>query len=71
TKISYELPSAGFVTLKVYDVLGKEVSVLLSQRQNAGKYSLNFNASNLTSGVYFYKIESGNFNEIKRMVLLK
>jgi hypothetical protein len=71
TKISYELPVTSFVTLKVYDVLGKDVALLVSERQSAGKYSVDFNARNLTSGVYFYKIEGGDFKEIKRMLLIK
>jgi hypothetical protein len=71
TKIKYELPSANFVTLKVYDLLGKEVSLLVNEKQSAGRYEVEFSALNLPSGAYFYRIEAGEFVEIKRMILLK
>jgi len=71
TKINYDLPKAGFVTLKVFDVTGKIVANLVSQNQNAGSYSLDFHASDFASGTYFYKIEAGDFSEVKRMVLVK
>ncbi len=71
TKISYALPKQGFVTLKVYDILGKEVATLVNEVKNAGEYSVEFNAGNLSSGVYFYKFESGGFSDIKKLMLLK
>jgi len=71
TKINYDLPKAGFVTMKVYDVTGKIVANLLSQNQNAGRYSIDFIANDFPSGTYFYKLESGDFNEVKRMILVK
>ena len=71
TKISYSLPKQGFVTLKVYDILGKEVALLVNETKQAGNYIFDFNPSNLTSGVYFYKLESNGFSDIKKMVLLK
>ena len=71
TVISYQLSVAGFITLKVYDTKGKEVTTLINQKQNAGNYSINFNGSNLPSGIYFYKLETENFTETKKMVLLK
>jgi hypothetical protein len=71
TVISYQLPVAGNVSLKVYDVLGKEVMTLVNGRQEAGAYNLNFNASNLSSGVYFYRLQSGNFVSTKKMMLVK
>ncbi|MDQ3020934.1 MAG: T9SS type A sorting domain-containing protein [Bacteroidota bacterium] len=71
TKINYQLPKADYVTLKIYDDLGKEVASLINSRQDAGKYSVEFNAGNLSSGIYFYKIQSGEFAAVKRMVLIK
>ncbi len=71
TKINYELGNTNFVTLKVFNVLGEEVATLVNEQQNAGKYSVNFQESNLSSGMYFYKIESGNFTDTKKMLLVK
>jgi Secretion system C-terminal sorting domain len=71
TIINYELPITNYVSLKVYDVLGKEVAALVSQKQNAGSYEVEFNGENFSSGIYFYKLEAGNFIETKRMILLK
>lgn len=71
TTISYQLPDAGFVTLKVYDILGKEVATLISEEKSAGSYSINFDASKLSSGMYLYKISSGNFSQMKKMILMK
>jgi hypothetical protein len=69
--ISYHLPANVFVTLKVYDVLGKEVKTLVSEHQDAGNHSIQFNATNLSSGVYFYHIETGMNREIRKLLLLK
>ncbi|MCX6166351.1 MAG: T9SS type A sorting domain-containing protein [Ignavibacteriae bacterium] len=71
TKINYELPKDGFVTLKIYDILGREVRTLINEVKTAGYYSVDFDASTLSSGVYFYKMEAGLFSDIKRMVLIK
>ncbi len=71
TKINYSLPVSNHVSLKIFDVLGKEVVNLVNQRQNAGAYSVEFNGGNLSSGVYFYRIDAGEFTDIKRMVLIK
>jgi hypothetical protein len=71
TMISYSLKSEGSVSLKIFDVLGREVVTLVNQVQNAGNYTVSFNASNLSSGIYFYKLESGSFISIKKMMLLK
>jgi len=71
TKINFALPKQGLVTLRVYDVLGREVSTLVNEVKQAGSYSVDFDASMLSSGVYFYRIESGSFTDIKRMVLIK
>jgi hypothetical protein len=71
TKISYGIPVSDLVTLKIYDVLGKEVMTLVNQKQEAGNYQVEFNAASLPSGMYVYRIKSGNFVETKRMMLLK
>jgi len=71
TKISFAIPKAGFVSLKVYDLLGREVSNLINEEKQAGNYSIDFNSGNLTSGVYFYKMQSGSFTETKKMLLIK
>ena len=71
TSINYSISKSGLVTLKVYDILGKEVMTLVNEVKNAGNHEINFNASSLSSGVYFYRIESGNFIDTKKMFLLK
>ncbi len=71
TVINYQLPANSHVTLKVYDVLGREVATLVNEHQNAGPHSATFNATNLTSGVYFYRITAGNFSEVRKLVLEK
>ena len=71
TQINFTLPNSGLVKLVVYDILGKEVATLLNDSRTAGSYTINFNADKLTSGVYFYKLTSGEFSDVKRMVLLK
>jgi hypothetical protein len=71
TRIEYAIPKNSFVTLKIYDNLGREVSTLVNEIKAAGKYSLDFNAGNLSAGVYFYKITSDNFSDVKKMILVK
>ena len=71
TNINYSIPEAGLVNLKVYDVLGKEVAALVNEYQNPGQYSVEFNGSDFASGTYFYRIQSGGFTQVKRMVMLK
>jgi hypothetical protein len=71
TKINFSIPKSEFVTVKVYDILGKEVATLMNEIRNAGKHSIEFNAINLSSGVYFYRIEAGDFKAVKQMLLLK
>jgi len=71
TVISYELRVTSFAKLIVYDVLGNEVATLVNDKQSAGTYSVEFDGSGFASGVYFYKLEAGEFSETKRMVLLK
>ncbi len=71
TIINYEIPIANYVSIKVYNELGKEVADLVNEKQNAGSYVVDFNGENLASGIYFYKLVSGDFVETKRMILLK
>lgn len=71
TAISFSLPQAGFVTLKVFNLLGQEVASLVNENKIAGNYSITFNASNLSSGVYLYRIEAGNYSSVKKLTLIK
>ena len=71
TNIKYQIPKNSFVTLKVYDVMGREVRTLLNEVKASGSYSIDFNASDLSSGVYFYKIQAGEFSQTKKMMLIK
>ncbi|MBK8551010.1 MAG: T9SS type A sorting domain-containing protein [Ignavibacteria bacterium] len=71
TKIKYQLPNDGSVNISVFDNAGKEVATLVNEFKSAGYYAINFNAASLSSGVYFYKISSGNFSSVKKMMLLK
>ena len=71
TSIKYSLAEASDVSLKVYDVLGKEVATLVNSTQNTGSYDVNFDASNLASGLYIYTLQTGNFVSSKKMMLLK
>ncbi|MFA5012529.1 MAG: T9SS type A sorting domain-containing protein [Ignavibacteria bacterium] len=71
TKINFALPKQGFVSLKIYDITGREIKTLVNEVKQAGYYTVDFNGSHLSSGVYFYRIKSGNFVSVKRMVLIK
>jgi len=71
TNISYTLPMDGFVTLKVYDIIGKEVATLLNENKKAGSYEAIFDGSSLASGVYFFRMNSGSFSSKIKMILLK
>ena len=71
TVISYQLSVDGFISLKVYDIAGKEVASLVNKNQSAGYYTVEFNGANLSSGTYFYAIQAGDFKAVKKMVLLK
>lgn len=71
TKIQYVVSSMSYVVLKVYDILGREVATLANEEKSAGSYEVQFNASNLPSGTYFYVFRAGNYAETKKMVLLK
>ena len=71
TTINFSIPKSGLVTIKVFDLLGKEVTTLVNDPKVAGTYSVNFDGTNLSSGVYFYKIEANDFVAVKRMMLIK
>ncbi len=71
TTINYSISSNGNVQLKVYDILGREVATLVNETKVPGNYKVNFNASNLASGVYFYRLQTGSFVQTKKMVLMK
>ncbi|MGO9481724.1 MAG: T9SS type A sorting domain-containing protein [Candidatus Kryptoniota bacterium] len=71
TVIGYQSPANSHVTLKNYDVLGREVATLVDGRQDAGYYNVTFNAVNMSSGVYFYRIAADKFNSVKKLVLIK
>jgi len=71
TRIQYTLVTASDVSLRVYNLLGQVVATLVSRRQDAGIYDVPFDASNLSSGVYFYRLEAGSFISMKRLVLIK
>jgi len=71
TKIQYDLPKDVFVSVKIYDLLGREIKTLLNEYKNAGSYIVSFNGSELASGVYFYRIKAGSFVQVKRMLLIK
>ncbi len=71
TKISWQSPISAWQTLKIYDVLGNEVAILVNEFRAAGRYEIEFNASLLSSGIYFYKLQAANYSETKKLVLLK
>ena len=71
TNIKFSIPNSSLVTLKVFTVLGEEVSTLVNKKMTAGSYSVNFNANNLTSGIYFYTLSGNNFVQTRKMLLLK
>jgi hypothetical protein len=71
TKISWQLPIGNLVKLKVYDILGREIVTLVNEYKPMGQYETEFNSANLPSGIYFYKLEAGQFTQVKKMILLK
>jgi photosystem II stability/assembly factor-like uncharacterized protein len=71
TTIKYQIPNAGFVTLKVYDVLGNEVTTLVTENKEPGRYNITFDASELSSGVYIYQLKVNDYLSTKKMVLMK
>jgi hypothetical protein len=71
TTIEYTIPQAGLVTIKIYDILGREVTTLVNEEKDRGVYTINFDASQFASGLYFYRLQAGSFIETKKMILLK
>jgi hypothetical protein len=71
TMIAYDIPSPGHVMLKVYNLLGQEVAVLVDEDLPAGRYQVSWNASGLASGLYFYRIQAGSFVDTKKLLILK
>jgi hypothetical protein len=71
TQIGYSIPKESFVSLKVYNLMGQEVASLVSNQQSAGSYSIPFDASHLSSGVYMYRLQAGSSVEVKRMMFVK
>jgi len=71
TKIQFEIPESKFVTLIVYDILGKEIAALVNEKLSPGKYVINFNENGLSSGIYFCKLQTNNYSAVKKMVLIR
>lgn len=71
TKIKFSIPKPDIVKINIYDVLGNEIQTLLNDYETTGSYEVEFDASRLPSGVYFYRIISGNYSETKKMLLLR
>jgi len=71
TNIKFRISDHGFVTLKVFNILGDEVASLVNEEKSAGAYNINFDATGLSSGLYLYKLQSGSFVETKKMILIK
>lgn len=71
TKIDYELPINGFTALAIYDILGNRISTLVNKEQTAGSHSINFDATNLSSGIYFYTLTSNSYTKTRKMILMK
>jgi hypothetical protein len=71
TRIKFQIPISNQVTLKVFDVLGREVKALVNEEMKAGSYETTFDAKGLASGVYYYRIQAGNFVETKKLMLLR
>jgi len=71
TTIKYLMPKSAFVTLCIYDILGRAVSTIINEWQTAGTYSVNWNAESMPTGVYFYKLSADGFSETKKMILIR
>ena len=71
TSIQYAISSRQFVTLKVYDLLGREIATLVNEEKPAGVYEVEFNAASIPSGIFFYQLKAGQYSETRKMVLLK
>jgi hypothetical protein len=71
TTIIYSIPKSCFVSIKVYDILGREVTTIVNENKLAGNYTVQFNAVKLTSGIYFYRMQAGDFVQTKKLILIK
>jgi len=71
TNISYTVPQRSHVSLKVYNITGKEIATLVNSEKEPGNYNINFNGSKLSSGIYFYEITAGSYSSVRKMILLK
>ena len=71
TTINFSIPQSSVVTLKVFNTLGQEVNTLINQNMESGVHSISFDASELNSGIYFYRLEAGQFSEVRKMTLIK
>ena len=71
TTISFDVPKQSHLRLAIYDVLGRQVKTLVDEEKNPGRYSVTFDASNLPSGVYLYRLEAGSFSEVRKMVVVR
>ena len=71
TNVKFQMPNAAFVKLTVFDVLGREVSILVNEQLHAGVYEVNWDAGNHPSGVYFYRMETSAYTETKKMLMVK
>jgi hypothetical protein len=71
TKINFSIPWRSFITLKIYNFQGEEISTLINEEKEIGNYEVGFDGSNLSSGVYFYKIQAGNYTDTKKLILIK
>ena len=71
TTIKYQIPEHNFVSIKVFDILGKEIETLVNEEKSKGTYEISWNADYLPSGIYFYQLKSGKYIETKKMLLLK
>ncbi len=71
TQIRYSIPKTALVSIKVYDILGKEVATLVNEAKSPGDYKVEFNGNSLASGIYFYRLQAGDFVQTKKMILLR
>jgi hypothetical protein len=71
TKIEFSLPKSSIVNLTIFDLLGREVAVLVNEEKQAGIYSVTWKATNVSSGLYFYKLQAGEFQTTKKMILMR
>ena len=71
TTIMFSIPSKLFVSLKVFDIIGREVAIIVSEELSSGSYSRSWYAANVSSGIYFYRLQAGSFNETKKLLLVR